>query len=103
MHQTRRVTGGAARRPIRRTGTYYRRAARRGGGATCAADVATLTDPPNDGLTFATQVGLAAFLLFLVQARIFLGRSANIKLLTMINDGAWSFIQENTDMRKMMY
>lgn len=31
-----------------------RRAARRGGGATCAAGVATLTDPPNDALTFAT-------------------------------------------------
>lgn len=32
-----------------------------------------------------------------VPARIFIGRSASVKLLAMINDGAWSFVREDTE------
>lgn len=52
---------------VSRIGTYYiGLAARRGDDATCAADVATLTDPTSDGLTFATPTrDSATFLLLL--------------------------------------
>lgn len=55
-------------RLTRRTDTYYRRTARRAGGATCAADVATLTDLPSNALTFATPTRTRAFLPFIFPA-----------------------------------